>query len=441
LNISIPDSNASRPHSGNTNAPVVPPGRMVPFLLVTFLFFLWGVPNNLNDILIRQFMKSFEINRLQAGLVQSAFYLGYFLLALPAGALMRRSGYKVGIITGLCLYGVGCFLFWPAAIVGQYWFFLTALFVIAAGLSFLETASSPFIAQLGDPETSEQRLNLAQAFNPLGSISAVLVGSRFIFSGIELKPAEIAALQAQGKYQQYLQSETLRVIVPFLVIGAIVLLWALLIARTPFPHTGLDYSQATIARDHSKPVWKRRHFVGAVISQFLYVGSQIAIWSYLIPYAHAHADLNERTAGYWLTGALGAFTVGRFVSTVLLKYVRANVLVSIFAVINTGLSAFIALHPGMSGVYCLIILSFFMAPMFPTIFALGIKGLGTRTKTGGSVLVMAVIGGAIITLVMGGISDRSDVAFAYLVPMVCFVLVGLWSWFLSAPLPEDMDTA
>jgi FHS family L-fucose permease-like MFS transporter len=416
-------------------------GRMLPFVLVTFLFFLWGVPNNLNDILIRQFMKSFEINRLQAGLVQSAFYLGYFVLALPAGALMRRAGYKVGIITGLCLYGVGCFLFWPAAIVGQYWFFLTALFVIAAGLSFLETAASPFIVQMGDPETSEQRLNLAQAFNPLGSISAVLVGSRFIFSGIELKPAEIAVLQAQGKYAQYLQSETLRVIVPFLVIGAIVLLWAVLIARTPFPHTGLDYSQATIARDHSKPVWKRRHFVGAVISQFLYVGSQIAIWSYLIPYAHTHAGLNERTAGYWLTGALGAFTVGRFTSTVLLKYIKANVLVSIFAVINTVLAAVIALHPGMTGVYCLIILSFFMAPMFPTIFALGIKGLGTRTKTGGSILVMSVIGGAVITLVMGGISDRFDVSLAYLVPMVCFVLVGLWSWFLSTPLPEDMDAA
>jgi MFS transporter, FHS family, L-fucose permease len=414
---------------------------MLPFVLVTFLFFLWGVPNNLNDILIRQFMKSFEINRFQAGLVQFSFYLGYFFLALPAGALMRKAGYKAGIITGLCLYGVGCFLFWPAAIVGQYWFFLTALFVIASGLAFLETAAGPFIAQLGDPDTSEQRLNLAQAFNPLGSISAVLVGSRFIFSGIELKPAEIAALQVQGKYQEYLQSETLRVIVPFLVIGAIVLLWALLIARTPFPHTGLDYSQATIARDHSKPVWKRRHFVGAVISQFLYVGSQIAIWSYLIPYARLYAELNERTAGYWLTGALGAFTAGRFTSTLLLKYVRANVLVSIFAVINTVLSAVIAFHPSMTGVYCLIILSFFMAPMFPTIFALGIKGLGTRTKTGGSILVMSVVGGAIMPLLMGGISVRFDLALAYLVPMVCFVLVGLWSWFLSVPLPEDMDAA
>ena len=170
----------------------------MPFILVTALFFLWGVPNNFNDILIRQFMKSFEINRLQAGLVQFAFYLGYFLLAMPAAQLMRRAGYKAGIMVGLCLYGAGCMLFWPAAIVGRYWFFLTALFVIASGLAFLETASSPFILQLGDPSSAARRMNLAQAFNPLGSISAVLVGSRFIFSGIELKPAQVAAMRVGG---------------------------------------------------------------------------------------------------------------------------------------------------------------------------------------------------------------------------------------------------
>ena len=157
-------------------------------MLVTALFFLWGIPNNLNDILIRQFMKSFEMTRLQAWLVQSAFYMGYFLLAMHAGQIMRRAGYKAGILIGLCLYGAGCILFWPAAIIAQYWFFLMALFVIASGLAFLETAASPFIIQLGPAESAAQRVNFSQAFNPLGSISAVLVGSRFIFSGIELKP-------------------------------------------------------------------------------------------------------------------------------------------------------------------------------------------------------------------------------------------------------------
>jgi MFS transporter, FHS family, L-fucose permease len=421
--------------------PIVPAGRWLPFVLVTALFFLWGVPNNLNDILIRQFMKSFEITRLQAGLIQFAFYMGYFLLAMPAAQLMRRAGYKAGILTGLCLYGCGCFLFWPAAIVQQYWFFLMALFVIASGLAFLETAASPFIAQLGPAENSEQRLNLAQAFNPLGSISAVLVGSRFIFSGIELKPAEIAALQAQHGYQAYLRSETLRVIVPYLILGSIVLIWAVLIARTPFPHTGLDYSRATIERDHSRPVWKRRHLMLAVAAQFLYVGAQVGTWSYLILYAQTYANLPERSAGLWLTAALGALTLGRFISTILLRYINASKLLTVFALINTAVAAFAALHPGWPGLASLVVISFFMSMMFPTIFALGIKGLGTRTKTGGSLLVMSIIGGALLTLLMGKIADSSGVAISYLVPAVCFVGIALYAWIGSQPRPQDVDFA
>lgn len=166
--------------------PLFPPGNALPFFLVTSLFFLWGIPNNLNDVLIRQFMKSFAFTRFQAGMIQSAFYMGYFLLAIPAGLMMRRLGYKAGFVSGLALFGTGAFLFWPAALAGRYSFFLAALFVIASGLSFLETASNPFIAQCGYPETSARRLNFSQAFNPLGSITGVLVGTIFIFSGVEL---------------------------------------------------------------------------------------------------------------------------------------------------------------------------------------------------------------------------------------------------------------
>src|SRR5271157_3321142 len=212
-----------------------PAGQLVPFILVTVLFFLWGIPNNLNDVLIRHFMKSFAINRLQAGLVQFAFYMGYFFLAMPAALLMRKAGYKIGFVTGLFLFGAGCFLFWPAALAGSYAFFLCALFVIASGLSFLETASNPFIAQLGDPDTSERRLNFSQAFNPIGAITGALVGTVFIFSGIELSPQEIAAKKAQGLYEAYLRTETLRVITPYLVLGAVAIFWAILIARTKFP--------------------------------------------------------------------------------------------------------------------------------------------------------------------------------------------------------------
>src|SRR5271163_4977989 len=198
-----------------------PAGQIVPFILVTTLFFLWGIPNNLNDVLIRQFMKSFAISRFQAGLVQSAFYMGYFVLAIPAALLMRRVGYKPGFVVGLILYGTGACLFWPAAVAGSYGFFLFALFVIASGLSFLETASNPFIAQLGDPESSERRLNFSQAFNPFGAITGALVGTVFIFSGVELSPQEIAERQVQHTYEAYLRFETLRVIKPYLVIGAV----------------------------------------------------------------------------------------------------------------------------------------------------------------------------------------------------------------------------
>ena len=414
---------------------------MVPFILVTALFFLWGIPNNLNDILIRQFMKSFEINRLQAGLVQSAFYLGYFLLAYPAGMFMRRAGYKSGILIGLCLYGVGCFLFWPAAIVAQYWFFLLALFVIASGLAFLETAASPFIVQLGDADTSEQRLNFAQAFNPLGSVSAVLIGSRFIFSGIELSPVQVSAMQAGHRYQEYLRSETIRVILPYLVLGGVVLLWAVLIGRTRFPHTGLDYSRNTLERDHSKSVWRRPHFVWSVIAQFLYVGAQVSIWSYLITYVQGYTGINERNAGFWLTGALVAFTAGRFVATALLRYVSASNLLAIFAVVNTVLSIAAAFEPGWLGASCLVTMGFFMSMMYPTIFALGVKGLGTRTKTGGSVLVMSIVGGAALTPLMGKVADLSGVARAYLVPAGCFVVIAIYAWLFSQPRPGDLTDA
>jgi len=420
-------------------APLIPAGRMVPFVLVTALFFLWAIPNNFNDILIRQFMKSFEINRLQAGLVQSAFYMGYFLLAMPAGEIMRRAGYKTGILIGLCLYGTGCILFWPAALVGQYWFFLTALFVIASGLAFLETAASPFIIQLGDAESAAQRVNLSQAFNPLGSITAVLIGSRFIFSGIELKPDQIAAMQAANTYHDYLRSETLRVVVPYVVLGGVALLWAVLIARTAFPHTGMDYSRNTLETDASKPLWKRKHFVLAVAAQFLYVGAQVGAWSYMIQYVMQYAGLGERNAGYWLTAALVAFTTGRFASTWLLRFVSASKLLGAFAAANAVICTAAVLEPGWFGVWCLVAVSFFMSMMFPTIFALGVKGLGTRTKAGGALIVMSIIGGAALTPVMGRLADVAGVARAYMVPAACFVGVALYGWLGSKPDAEEVE--
>ena len=427
----------ARPVAASTNTPprLIPTGQIVTFAVVAALFFLWAIPNNLNDILIRQFMTSFTINRVQAGLVQFAFYLGYFFFAIPAALLMRRAGYKAGILTGLCLFGTGALLFWPAALADRYSYFLIALFVIASGLSFLETASNPFIAEMGDPRTSERRLNFAQAFNPLGSITGAWLGTMFIFSGIELKPEQVAALEAQHRYQEYLRSETLRVVHPYMVLAAVVFFWALLVARTQFPRVGSEIAHEESGGGTAESgSLLRLHFMAAVLAQFLYVGAQVGTWSYFIQYAQQYTSVPEREAGYLLTGTLAAFAVGRFFSAWLMRRVRPHVLMGVYAAINTALALIAVVHPGWVGMWCVFATSFFMSLMFPTIFALGIKELGSKTKIGGSLLVMAIIGGALLTLLMGKVSvSRNSVALGYAVPAACYVGVLLYAFFASQP--------
>jgi FHS family L-fucose permease-like MFS transporter len=409
-------------------ASLFPSGNFLPFFLVTALFFLWGIPNNLNDVLIRQFMKSFAITRFQAGLIQSAFYMGYFVLAMPAALLMRRLGYKAGFITGLLLFGTGAFLFWPAAIVGRYSFFLVALFVIASGLSFLETASNPFIAQCGDPETSERRLNFSQAFNPIGSITGVLAGTVFIFSGIELTPPQVSALQAAHRYQAYLQLETLRVVRPYLVLGLIAFLWAGLIARTKFPAVRGE-TESGESGGNFRDLFRYRHFVLAVVAQFLYVGAQVGTWSYFIQYVLDYTGQPEKVAGYFLTGTLVAFGVGRFASSYLMKFVSPKRLMGIYSLINITLVFVGVSHPGWTGLWAIFLTSFFMSLMFPTIFALGLKGLGENTKIGGSLLVMAIIGGAVFAPAMGLISETlHSLAWAYLVPLLAYIFIAYYAF-------------
>src|SRR5690242_1047044 len=415
--------------SAQTGSHLFPAGQLVPFILVTVLFFLWGIPNNLNDVLIRHFMKSFAISRFQAGLVQSAFYMGYFLLAMPAALLMRQVGYKSGFVTGLVLFGAGAFLFWPAALAGSYGFFLIALFVIASGLSFLETASNPFIAQLGEAGSSERRLNFSQAFNPLGAITGALVGTIFIFSGVELTPQEIAVRQTQHTYEAYLRSETLRVVKPYLVIGAIAILWAMLILGTKFPAIQSEHENDTGDRGHFRDPFRYPHFLFAVVAQFFYVGAQVGTWSYFISYVQEYAHQSEKVGGYFLTGTLAAFGVGRFASAWLMRFVNPSKLMGAYSVMNIVLVGIAVFSPGWMGLWCVFLTSFFMSLMFPTIFALGLKGLGPNTKLGGSLLVMAIVGGAVLTPLMGLISEKSgSIALAYAVPLFAYVYIALYSW-------------
>ncbi len=405
---------------------IVSKANALPFMLVTALFFLWAMPNNLNDILIPQFMKSFELNRFQAGLVQSAFYLGYFLMALPAALVMDKYNYKTGLITGLLLFAVGAFTFYPAAMIGKFELFLMALFIIASGLAFLETGANSFISVLGDPKTSAQRLNFSQAFNPFGAMTGALIGSQVIFSGVEHSDVQVEAMKAAGTYNDYLHTEIMRVIPPYMVMGCIILVWAFLIWRVKFP-TDTDNvpKSKDISEDghgHFSKLFKYPHFIKGIIAQFFYVGAQVGTWSFLIQYVKDFLQKPEKEAGVYLIYALLAFGIGRFASTALMRKIEPNKLMGIFSVINIILTGIAILHPGFFGVWALVISSFFMSCMFPTIFALGVKGLGPNTKIGGSMIIMAIIGGAIWTPLMGYISDVThSMALAMIVPIISYM--------------------
>jgi len=416
---------------------LISPENRTSFILVTALFLFWGIPNNLNDILIKQFMKSFELSRLEAGLIQSAFYLGYFLLAVPAAMIMRKYSYKVGLVIGMLLYSTGTFLFWPAAHSGEYLSFLAALFVIASGLSFLETGANPFIAGLGSPESSERRLNFSQAFNPFGSILGVLIGTIFIFSGIEHDQAKVEMLKQTGEYSAYLESETMRVVRPYIVLGVIIFLWAMLIIRTKFPK--ITSEEKTIEnKGNPRELFKHRHFLTGVLAQFCYVGAQVGTWSYFIQYSQDYTGIAEKSAGLFLTGTLVAFLVGRFSATVIMKYIKPGNLMGIYAIMNILLVSIAVIFPGWLGVWAIFLSSFFMSLMFPTIFALGIKGLGANTKIAGSVIVMAIIGGGVFTPLMGLIAETS-MAYAMLIPLGCYCIITLYAFWWSVPksLPEN----
>ncbi len=402
---------------------------VIPFILVTTLFFMWGIPNNLNGVLIKQFMKSMEISRFQAGLIQSAFYMGYFVLAIPAAILMRRFSYKTGIVFGLLLYGAGCLLFWPAAIIGKYGVFLMALFVIASGLAFLETGANPFIALLGKPESSEQRLNFSQAFNPIGSVVGVLLGTVFIFSGVEPNESKIAAMKLAGEYNGFLQHETMRVVKPYLALALFALVWALLIMSVKFPKFEAERSESPDSKGRFMDLLKFSHFWKGVLAQFVYVGAQVGTWSYFIPYVQDYTGQPEKIAGYFLTGTLVAFGLGRFSATWLMQFFQPNRLMGWYSVINVALVGSSIMVPGWIGMWAIFFTSFFMSLMYPTIFATSIKGLGQNTKIGGSILVMAIIGGSLCTPLMGYIAEISNsMALAMVVPLIAYLYISYYSF-------------
>src|ERR1700733_6751746 len=312
---------------------------LIALVLIVSLFFLWGVANNLNDILIKQFKKAFELSDFQAGLVQSAFYMGYFLLAIPASVCTRRLGYKGTLLIGLCLYATGAFLFYPAAATHLYGLFLMALFIIASGLAFLETSANPLVTVLGPAEGAARRLNLAQSFNPLGSITGVLIGQHFIFSGVELTSPQLAGMAANARAAYY-ASQSAAVAGPYLVIGAVVLAWMLLIGMVSLPSAAGGGAGHPARGVQIRELLRNTNLVLAILAQFFYVGAQVGIWSYLIRYAQQTLPgTSERHAADFLTVALVIFMIGRFSGTALMRYLPPARLLGIFASVALALVA------------------------------------------------------------------------------------------------------
>ena len=420
---------------------------VLPFVLVTSLFFLWSIGVNLNDVLIPHLKKAFDLSDFQSSLIQVAFFGGYFLAAFPAGRLMERIGYKKGILLGLLICAAGTLLFLPAASSRTYGFFLLALFVMSSGQSFLEVGANPYVTVLGPRESSERRLNLAQSFNAVGAALVPTLGAAFILSGIEYTPAQKAAMSPQ-QLQTYIASETNMVRMPYLVITGIFLFVAALIYFAHLPEVKEPEAEA-IGGD----IFAHRHLVKGVVAQFFYVGAQVGVGSFAIRFAkqvipqtldtmsvwgrtftatqhgaltflvHVVPTTPEKMAAVFLVAHQTGFMIGRFAGSWMMKSVPAARLLAMF-----GVGALLGVVVGIGGsgltsVLAIVLVGFFNSIMFPTIFALSIKNLGALTKRGSSLLVMSIIGGALIPAAMGRISDLSSIRVAFVMPLICYLYV------------------
>lgn len=384
---------------------------------------MWAIANNFNDILIKQFQKALDLTRMQSGLVQTAFYFGYFTIALPAGWVMTKVGYKNGILIGLALYALGAVLFYPAAEVRQFGFFLLALYVIAAGLAFLETAANPYITAMGPKATAAQRLNLAQSFNGLGGFVAPFLGGALIFSGVEHSADELAAM-SPSSLDAYLASEAQAVQLPYLGLAALVLMLAALIYLARFPAIAESGDEGDQVADSGRSIWSFGHLRWAVVAQFFYVGAQVGIWSYFINFAQDAVGVGEKSAANYLGFSLMGFMIGRFAGTALMRLIKPERMLVIYGLIAAALCAVAMATTGWTSVIALGLTSFFMSIMFPTIFALGIEDLGAKTKLGSSFIIMAIIGGALFPPMVGLIADRAgSIHTAMVVPLISFLVV------------------
>ena len=428
----------------STQAELIPKKLILPFILITSLFALWGFANDITNPMVAAFKRVMELTNTQASWVQLAFYGGYFTMALPAAFFIKKYSYKTGILFGLGLYGVGACLFYPAAALESYGFFLAALYILTFGLAFLETTANPYILSMGHAATATQRLNLAQAFNPMGALAGLFVAKTFILNDLQS-----SATDESGKVYLFdgldeaakaaIRSNDLLVIRdPYVMLGLIVLAILVVIALVKMPETKVEGGKIAFVPTLKRLV-KNRNFVEGTLAQLVYVGAQIMIWTYIYQYAEA-LGIPTYTAVNYAFASLGMFLVGRWICTFLLRIVPAPSLLAWFSILAMAFTLGAIFISGMVGLYSLVGVSFAMSLMFPTIYGIALEGLGEDAKFGAAFLVMAIVGGAIMPTLQGMILDWggsgytdllilgvSEVNFSFTLPLACFLFVFIFA--------------
>ena len=428
----------------NTRAELVPKKLLLPFILITSLFALWGFANDITNPMVAAFKRVLELNNTQASWVQLAFYGGYFTMALPAAFFIKKYSYKTGVLLGLGLYGLGACLFYPAAALESYGFFLAALYILTFGLAFLETTANPYILSMGSEETATQRLNLAQAFNPMGALAGLFVAKTYILNSLQS-----SATDASGKIYLFdsldesakaaIRSNDLMVIRdPYVFLGLVVLAILVVIALAKMPENKVEGAKLDFIPT-LKRLFKNRNFVEGTLAQLFYVGAQIMIWTYIYQYAEA-LGISTYDAVNYAFASLGVFLVGRWICTFLLRFLPAARLLAGFAILAMVFTLGAIFLPGMAGLYSLVAISFAMSLMFPTIYGIALEGLGEDAKFAAAFLVMAIVGGAIMPTLQGMILDWggsgytdlvilgvSEINFSFFLPFTCFLLVFLFA--------------
>ncbi|GJM33345.1 MAG: L-fucose permease [Saprospiraceae bacterium] len=424
--------------------PVVPKQVLLPFILITSLFALWGFANDITNPMVSAFKKVLELNNTQASWVQMAFYGGYFTMALPAAIFAKKYSYKKGILLGLTLYAVGALLFYPAAAFEEFNLFLVALYILTFGLAFLETTANPFILSMGPEETATQRLNLAQAFNPIGALAGLYAAQTLILGSLQSDDLDASGMPiydtlAETAKASIRTADLMVIRNPYVMLGIAVLGILMLIALVKMPENKEKNTSEGVLKAIGR-IFQGKKFREGVIAQMFYVGAQIMCWTYIYQYAET-LGIDNRSAVPYAMAALGIFLLGRWVCTFLLKYINSGKLLMFLALLAIVFTLGAIFIEGMAGLYSLVMISFCMSLMFPTIYGIALEGMGDDAKFGAAFLVMAIVGGAIMPLAQGMILDIGglgytdvrilgvpEVNFSFILPLFCFVVVATYGY-------------